>query len=43
MSDKQRNELIDDLVKATLIRRIYYEGLSDERLLEEWDKMRLIY
>ncbi|WP_256204364.1 hypothetical protein [Planococcus faecalis] len=43
MSEQDRNEFIDDLVKATKIRRSYYEGLSNERLLEEWDKLELIY
>lgn len=43
MSEKDRNEFIDELVKATRIRRSYFEGLSDERLLQEVDKLKLIY
>lgn len=43
MNKEDRNELIDELVKSTMIRRSYYEGLSDERLLQEIDKLKLIY
>lgn len=43
MTTEQRNELIDELVRTTKIRRSYWEGLSDVRLLEEIGKLKLIY
>ena len=43
MTEEQREENINDLVEKTHIRREYYEGLSDERLVEELDKIGLIY
>lgn len=43
MTDEQRNEYIEDLTHHTGIPRTYYEQLPDARLLEEWEKMQLIY
>lgn len=43
MTDSQRNEYIEDLTFYTRIPRTYYERLTDARLLEEWEKMQLIY
>lgn len=43
MTTEQRNEFIDELVDRTKIRRDYFETLSDKRLLEEIDKLKLIY
>lgn len=43
MTTEQRNELIDELANRTKIRRSYFEELSDVRLLEEIDKLGLIY
>lgn len=43
MTTEQRNELIDELTNRTKIRRSYFEELSDTRLLEEIDKLGLIY
>lgn len=43
MTTEQRNELIDELTNRTKIRRSYFENLSDARLVEEIDKLGLIY
>lgn len=43
MTPAQRNEYIEDLTLHTGIPRTYYERLTDARLLEEWEKMQLIY
>lgn len=43
MSEKDRKEMIDELADRTKIRRSYFEDLSDERLLQEVDKLKLIY
>lgn len=43
MTSEQRNEYIEDLIFYTRIARSYYERLTDARLLEEWEKMQLIY
>ncbi|MGE6370623.1 hypothetical protein ACQKDB_15965 [Planococcus kocurii] len=43
MTAENREEIIDELTGITRIPRTYFEGLSDERLLQEIDKLRLIY
>lgn len=43
MSQQERIEIINQLVEYTKIRREYYESLSDRRLLDEIDKLQLIY
>lgn len=43
MSQQERIEIINQLVEHTKIRREYYEELSDRRLLDEIDKIQLIY
>ena len=42
MTPAQRNEYIEELTTYTRIDRSYYEGLTDARLVEEWERMQLI-
>lgn len=43
MTGEHRKEIIEELAASTRIPRSYFERLSDERLLQEVDKLRLIY